>query len=282
MIIDSHVHVYPPSFRERREELARRDATFRALYADPRAVLATADDLLAARRGGCRRCRCRCRGHRVDGPRRCTRGQRLPGRVHGPQRWASACLRIGEPGVGRRRPGRGGAMRHRGARRRRGAAPGHAGLQHRRRVRDGAADGAGEAAGHAGADARIGARGPQLPRQRNGHAGPADALHRVVPWAAGHRRALGRRAPLLRAHAGGQGRPRRRLLRHCGVAVPLHADVFPSATRIVGAERVLFGTDFPLIKHARLLAQVRESGLSDEEQALITGGNAAKLLGLGG
>ena len=59
-------------------------------------------------------------------------------------------------------------------------------------------------------------------------------------------------------------------------------DVFPSATRIVGAERVLFGTDFPLIKHARLLAQVRESGLSAEEQALITGGNAAKLLGLGG
>ena len=48
MIIDSHVHVYPPSFRERREELSRRDATFRALYADPRAVPATADDLLAA------------------------------------------------------------------------------------------------------------------------------------------------------------------------------------------------------------------------------------------
>ena len=54
--------------------------------------------------------------------------------------------------------------------------------------------------------------------------------------------------------------------------------MFPSATRIVGAEHVLFGTDFPLIKHPRLLAQVRESGLSAEEQALITGGNAAKLL----
>ena len=59
-------------------------------------------------------------------------------------------------------------------------------------------------------------------------------------------------------------------------------DVFPSATRIVGVERVLFGTDFPLIKHPRLLAQVRESGLSEEEQALITGGNAARLFGLGG
>ncbi|MDE2900470.1 MAG: hypothetical protein OXN15_05525, partial [Chloroflexota bacterium] len=48
MIIDSHVHVYPPSFRERREEIARRDATFRELYANPDAVLATDDDLLAA------------------------------------------------------------------------------------------------------------------------------------------------------------------------------------------------------------------------------------------
>ena len=58
--------------------------------------------------------------------------------------------------------------------------------------------------------------------------------------------------------------------------------MFPHATRIVGAERVLFGTDFPLIPHARLLAQVRESGLSEEEQAMIAGGNAARLFGLGG
>ena len=40
MIIDSHVHVYPPTFRERREEIARRDATFRELYSDGGAVLA--------------------------------------------------------------------------------------------------------------------------------------------------------------------------------------------------------------------------------------------------
>ena len=48
MIIDSHVHIYPPSFRARREEIARRDATFRELYSDAGAVLATADELLAA------------------------------------------------------------------------------------------------------------------------------------------------------------------------------------------------------------------------------------------
>ena len=38
----------PPPSASGGEELSRRDATFRALYADPRAVLATADDLLAA------------------------------------------------------------------------------------------------------------------------------------------------------------------------------------------------------------------------------------------
>ena len=48
MIVDSHAHVFPPSFRHRRDELARRDATFRALYATPKAVLATADNLIAA------------------------------------------------------------------------------------------------------------------------------------------------------------------------------------------------------------------------------------------
>ena len=50
----------------------------------------------------------------------------------------------------------------------------------------------------------------------------------------------------------------------------------------MGAERVLFGTDYPLIKHPRLLAQLRESGLTADEQALIAGGNAAKLFRLGG
>ena len=59
-------------------------------------------------------------------------------------------------------------------------------------------------------------------------------------------------------------------------------DIFPNVARVLGAERVLFGTDFPLITHPRLLAQLRESGLSDSEQAMIAGGNAARLFGLGG
>ena len=59
-------------------------------------------------------------------------------------------------------------------------------------------------------------------------------------------------------------------------------EIFSAAPKIVGAERVLFGTDFPLISHQRLLAQVAASKLTARAKAEILGGNAAKLFGLGG
>ncbi len=48
MIIDFHTHVFPPSFAERRQECVRLDATFACLFSDPRSKLATADELIAA------------------------------------------------------------------------------------------------------------------------------------------------------------------------------------------------------------------------------------------
>jgi predicted TIM-barrel fold metal-dependent hydrolase len=65
-------------------------------------------------------------------------------------------------------------------------------------------------------------------------------------------------------------------------ASPLLYDgrVFSVAANLVGVEKLLFATDFPLVKHQRLLTQVRESGLSAEGQELVLGGNAARLLGL--
>jgi predicted TIM-barrel fold metal-dependent hydrolase len=47
---------------------------------------------------------------------------------------------------------------------------------------------------------------------------------------------------------------------------------------LVGAERILFGSDFPLLSQGRCLAQVREAGLHEEEQRLILGENARRLL----
>ncbi len=48
MIVDAHCHILPPSFAERRRELAARDATFAAILANPAARIADAPALLRA------------------------------------------------------------------------------------------------------------------------------------------------------------------------------------------------------------------------------------------
>ncbi len=58
-------------------------------------------------------------------------------------------------------------------------------------------------------------------------------------------------------------------------------EVFSAVARLVGPERILLGTDYPLLGHRRLLRQVAESGLPEGQQAAILGGNASRLLGLG-
>jgi predicted TIM-barrel fold metal-dependent hydrolase len=47
MIIDVHTHIFPPDISMHRERYCTRDAWFRALYQNPRARLATAEDLIA-------------------------------------------------------------------------------------------------------------------------------------------------------------------------------------------------------------------------------------------
>ena len=48
MIVDAHVHIFPPEVVEQREQFRRRDRWFGELYASPRALLATVEDLLAS------------------------------------------------------------------------------------------------------------------------------------------------------------------------------------------------------------------------------------------
>ena len=47
-VVDFHTHVYPEWLRDRRESYAAVDATFGELFADPKARMATADELVAA------------------------------------------------------------------------------------------------------------------------------------------------------------------------------------------------------------------------------------------
>ena len=48
LIIDAHCHILPPSFSARWAQIAQRDATFAALLSDPKARIASANDLVTA------------------------------------------------------------------------------------------------------------------------------------------------------------------------------------------------------------------------------------------
>jgi uncharacterized protein len=48
VIIDFHTHIFPPDVRDKREEYLKRDPTFAEMYTNPKAKVATAEDLLAS------------------------------------------------------------------------------------------------------------------------------------------------------------------------------------------------------------------------------------------
>ena len=56
--------------------------------------------------------------------------------------------------------------------------------------------------------------------------------------------------------------------------------IYPTVSSLVGAERILFATDYPLMRPARPLAEVASEKLSGDERRLILGDNAARLFSL--
>lgn len=58
------------------------------------------------------------------------------------------------------------------------------------------------------------------------------------------------------------------------------AAVWETAARIVGADKILFGTDYPLLKPSRYFKEIDGGSLNAADRDLIKGGNAAALLGL--
>ncbi|MBL0712552.1 MAG: amidohydrolase [Desulfosarcina sp.] len=56
--------------------------------------------------------------------------------------------------------------------------------------------------------------------------------------------------------------------------------IWRTACDIIGADRILFGSDHPLIKPGRYLREIEAAGLAAEDRRRILGANAAGILGL--
>ena len=56
--------------------------------------------------------------------------------------------------------------------------------------------------------------------------------------------------------------------------------IYRAAKALGLCEKILFGSDFPLLPHSRYLSALEQSGLSAGEKQLILGKNAKKLLGI--
>jgi predicted TIM-barrel fold metal-dependent hydrolase len=56
--------------------------------------------------------------------------------------------------------------------------------------------------------------------------------------------------------------------------------ILPVVADLVGAERILFASDYGLLRQQRIIDYIVQSGLDSEALAMVLGGNAQRLLGL--
>lgn len=57
-------------------------------------------------------------------------------------------------------------------------------------------------------------------------------------------------------------------------------NIFPVVAQLVGVERILFASDYGLLRQGRIIEHIRRAGLDAESLALVLGGNAQRLLGI--
>jgi predicted TIM-barrel fold metal-dependent hydrolase len=57
--------------------------------------------------------------------------------------------------------------------------------------------------------------------------------------------------------------------------------IYSQVSQLVGADRILFGSDYPLLPPNRLLREIDSVDLPEETKSLILSGNARRLLGIG-
>jgi predicted TIM-barrel fold metal-dependent hydrolase len=280
MIIDSHTHIFPPGMREQREEYLRRDPTFAEMYASSKARLASAEELLASMDEAAidksvvlgfawselEAC-VQHNDYLLEAAAR-SGGRLVPFCTVQPRagndafREMERCARAGARGLGELRPDSQGYRLDEGA----------------------AAEVLAEAALRHGLVLLFHVSEPV------GHAYPGKAglsvasLYRFVAGHGGQ--------PVVGAHWGGglsfyalMPEVRQALANAYfdTAATPLLYEpaVYRQAVHLVGAESILFGSDFPLIGQRRQRQAIEEAfPVDDPARALILGENARRLLRL--
>ena len=278
-MIDFHTHIFPPEFIARRQRLTGRDATFAALFSDPRGKMATADHLLSAMdEDGVTTSVTMGIGwtdfglaheandYIIESVRR--HPERLVGFAGVNPAWgeraareAERCARAGLRGVGELHPD---SQRFDLGDEKTMAPLMEVVREHRLIVTTHSS----EPVGH-----DYPGKGTTRP----------EALWRFIQSFP--------EVSLVCAHWGG-GLPFYALMPEVAkglqnvyfdtAASPYlySAKVYATVAALVGADKILFGSDYPLLRVSRCLRQVSQSNLTDAERAIVTGGNAAALLGL--
>ena len=279
MIVDFHTHVFPPQIRDHREEYLRRDATFCRLYRTPRSPLATADDLLASMdEAGIDVSVIVNLAWQDSALCRLTNDYLLESAAASGGRLLHVCMVY---------PAAGDEAR---AEIERCAGAGARGLGELRPDNQGY-----DLSGTEEADLltwAAKAHGLALlfhVSEPVGHTYPGkdglsvESLYRFIEDSPG--------TTVVAAHWGG-GLPFYGLMPRVKEALAstyfdtaatslLYApEVYRHGAALVGPERILFGSDFPLLSQARSLREVEEAPLEDEAKRLILGENARRLLGL--
>jgi len=280
VIVDFHTHIFPPEVRERREEYLRRDPTFAEMYGDPKAVIASLDDRLRSMEqagvdvsvalGFAWADHELCLRHNdyLLEAAAMSRGRIVPFCTINPAvgeaaaREAARCAAAGARGLGELRP---------------------------------------ESQGWSLADSDEGQNLATVAREHGlillfhvtepvGHDYPGK---RGLPVDQFYRFASRQEdIAIVGAHLGG-GLPfsaetpgLRRLFHRVyfdTAAAPYlyEPDVYGRVAAHAGAERILMGSDFPLIAQVRQIEAVRRGGLDEKAQRLVLGANAERLLKLG-
>ena len=277
MIVDFHTHAFPPEVVQKREAFARRDAAFALLYGDPRSRMVTAGELVeAVSKEGVDRSVVFGFPWTDPGILRMTHDYMLEEQQRAPQRLIAFCTPSLVEGESSLRDAENGLAR---------------GLSGIGEVAFYTARMGRKSWSYLGALAGI-ARERSVPlvlhtNEPVGHSYPGKMDIRL--------RDLGRfvedhqGTTLVLAHWGGGllfyvlMRSVRRFtgnLYYDTAASPYLYDplIYRIAVEILGPDRILLGTDYPLIAPSRYLREIEEAGLAPEARRMILGENALRLL----